>query len=89
MTSIIIGTPIQFVMDHSAVASHTLTAPASDNPGAEIIQHAGQGSWGVVIAPQQSVGGEGVAVVAEVSLFLILVQQIPLCPGDGSSGISL
>ena len=65
-----------------------LTCPAGDNPGAEIIQHVVQDRWGIFIVPEQTVGGKGVAIVAEIS-FTILAQQILLCSGDGSPGSPL
>ena len=66
-----------------------LTCPACDNPGAEIIQHVVQGTWGIFIVPQQTIGGKGMAIVAELSLAFILAQQIPLCSRDGSPGCPL
>ena len=68
---------------------HTLTCLASGNPGTEIIHHAGHILWGVIIVPQQSICGKGMTIVAEASLFLILVHQVPLSSGYGSRSIDL
>ena len=66
-----------------------LTCPAGDNSGAEIIQHVAQDRRGIFTVPQQTIGGKGVAIVAEISFTFILAQQILFCSGDGSPGSRL
>ena len=60
-----------------------LTSSAVDDPGAKVIQHACQSHWWLLIAPQHSIRGESLAIVAECTLILISIQEVLLSTGDG------